>query len=187
MGKRNGYTQGLFSGALSEWLSHCPSQPFQPLLSHRLCSSLREVQYFPAVPWGMKDTEQRTRILPRNQGLGIFLWHIDSAFLFMSFSLLNQNYLLWPHRSSVSLWWLLQISSFPFYPPLTKKILKTPMFFTHNTNTHTKWSYFCALWRGKNNPLKSSVYSLLLVLHILWVLTKCTMIIYPPLLKYHRE
>ena len=86
-----------------------------------------------------------------------FWWHIDSAFLFMSFPLLNQNYLLCPHRSSpVSLRWLLQISAFPFYPPFTKKNLDT---YILHTDTHTQWSYFCALLRGEKNPLKSLIYT----------------------------
>ena len=188
VGKRKGYTQGLFSGALSEWLSHCPSQPFQPLLSHRLYSSLKEVQYFPAVPWGMKDREQRTRILPRNQGLGIFCdTLILPSFLCHSLSsikiilcVLTGHLLFHFNDSSRSV-------PFLFIHLSLKKILRRLCSSHTHTNTHTKWSYFCALWRGKKNPLKSSVYSLLLVLHILWVLTKCTVIIYPPSLKYHRE
>ena len=149
MGKRKGYTQGLFSGALSEWLSHCPSLsarviPQAVQLSQRgtvfPCSALRHERYRAE----NEDSAQE----PRSWD---FLWHIDSAFLFMSFSLLNQNYLLCPHRSSpVSLWWLLQFSSFPFYPSLPKKNLKTPIIFTHtHKHTHKMILFLCFVKREK--------------------------------------
>ena len=106
-----------------------------------------------------------------------FWWHIDSAFLFMSFPLLNQNYLLCPHRlSPVSLWWLLQISAFPFYPPFTKKNLDTYILHT-DTHTPTMIIVLCFVKRGKkSSKIFNLHYGLLLVLHILRVLTKCAVI-----------
>ena len=106
-----------------------------------------------------------------------FWWHIDSAFLFMSFPLLNQNYLLCPHRlSPVSLWWLLQISAFPFYPPFTKKNLDTYILHT-DTHTHTMIIVLCFVKRGKkSSKIFNLHYGLVLVFQFLWVLTKCAVI-----------
>ena len=138
----------------------CPiALPFQPVLSHRLYSSLKEVQFFPAVPWGMKDTEQRMRILPRNQGLGIFcdtlilpslLCHSLSSIKII-FCVLTGHLLFHFDDSSSSV-------PFLFIHLSLKKILRHLWSSHTHTNTHTKWSYFCALWRGKKKS--SKIFSL---------------------------
>ena len=90
----------------------------------------------------------------------------NSAFLFMSFPLLNQKPLLCPPRPTpISLWWLLQTSSFHFLPTLG------PWGLHKNKN--------------QNKPLKPiiyiRVYSWCCTFYGFWQMYNY---IYPPL-KYH--
>lgn len=70
--------------------------------------------------WKKRSKELR---LCKNQGLGVF--HVV-FWLHVPFTVFPpiQNYLpCSPRPPTISLWWLLQTSSLPFHPPLTKKYL----------------------------------------------------------------